>query len=209
MQLSIANKVLGVATLSIVGLTGVVNSAEAASLTGTLNIAGTAVFANGSQANPATDTITFSNATVQAATTTDDFDVYDGATATIADIFLTQVSGNTYSGTTVNPFISITPDLTFIADHPFSVNRQLTTTTVGSFSFDLLSAVGGLTGKFVNSSGANLGAGVITANSFNSNGSFSMTLTAAEAVPEPTTTLGLLAVGGLFAAAKRNKKQVG
>jgi hypothetical protein len=188
------------------GAFGLADSAAAAAL-GTLNISGTATFANGTQANPATDTILFFNATVQSATSDGIFDPYDGALATIANISLTNPVGNVYQGTTVNPFIAIAPDLTFIADNPFSVVRDLT--TVGSFS--LLTAVTdqGITGKFVNASGESVGAGVLTANSFNNNGSFSMTLTAEEpeSVPEPTFTLAVMAVGAVAASGALKKKQ--
>ncbi|TVP66238.1 MAG: PEP-CTERM sorting domain-containing protein [Nodularia sp. (in: Bacteria)] len=179
------------------------SSAQAALLRGTLNIVGDATLVNGNQANPATDTIIFDSATV-GALSSGSFADFIGQSAIISDVSLTQIEGTSYSGTAPNPFITLADGLVFNVDNPFAVERL---DIPGNLK--LVFTDEGFAGTLVNATGSSLGRGIFSVNSFSTDGSYSATITA---VPEPTTTIGLAALGlGAFftnSLAKKKKEKV-
>lgn len=202
---NLKNIVRGVALVSstlALSTTVALSSAQAA-VFGDVNITGTSTLLNGSVANPANDKITFDSATVHA-NSTGSFATLIGSSPIISAIDLTQVSGNTYSATTTNPFITFTNGLKFIADNPFTVQRLV----IGS-NFTLAITNPPFSGNFIDAMGQVVGQGAFSSNYDVSNGSYSMTL---KTVPEPTATLGGFLALGLVAlgtnnVAKNQKKQ--
>ncbi|WP_341526510.1 hypothetical protein WKK05_28800 [Nostoc sp. UHCC 0302] len=194
---NLKNIVRGAALVSstlALSATVAVSSAQAA-VFGDLNITGQSTLLNGNDSNPATDKITFDSAIVHA-NSTGSFATLIGSNAIISAIDLTQVSGDTYSATTTNPFITFTNGLKFVADNPFTVKRL----TIGS---DLTLAITNppFSGNFIDAIGQVVGRGAFTSNYNVTSGSYSMTL---KTVPEPTATLGGFIALGLAALGTNN-----
>ena len=183
-----------------------ISSAQAAVL-GTFDITGTSRIVDFEQ-------IIFSNARVEdTAPLVNDFTPLANTNVVFSPIALTNpvfdgVATTTFTGNVDNPFMKFTaaPDLTFTADNPFPVTL-VDLTDIVSF------AAAPINGTFTNANGVSTGTGVATFNYIDTFGSFSLTLKATPIpVPEPTTTLGLAALGlvAFFSKsmAKKKKQQV-
>ncbi|MBW4556789.1 MAG: hypothetical protein KME59_12750 [Trichormus sp. ATA11-4-KO1] len=185
-----------------VAVTANVGSAQAATLTGTLNIVGDATIVNGAQLAPVNDTIIFDSATV-GNLSSGSFAGFIGQNATMSDVSLTQIAGTSYSGSAVNPLITL-GGLIFNVDNPFSVERLALPGGVRIAVTDQ-----GITGTFIDASGSSLGRGALSINSINADGSYSASLST---IPEPGTTAALAALGlGAFftnSLAKKKKENV-
>jgi hypothetical protein len=177
------------------------SSAQAA-VFGTFDITGTSRIT--------ADEIIFSNARVE-----DNAPLVNSFTPLAnTQVFLSNISlangvfdGNfttTYEGSAPNPFITFAaaPDLFFTVDNPFTVSMI----DVGN---GVAGALAPIQGIFTNGNGDSTGRGIATFNFIDEVGSFSLTLEATPiAVPEPTTTLGLAALGlGAFATKSMGKKK--
>ncbi|MBD2385871.1 PEP-CTERM sorting domain-containing protein [Cylindrospermum sp. FACHB-282] len=191
----------------ILSSTLAVAPAQAASIYGTVNISGSATFANPNEAAPATDTIKFLTSVVDT-TTTGSFTSLIGTSATVSDVNLVKSGSSStmgswtatsYTGTASNPLIQFANGLKFDINNSFNVLRLAT-------SGFTLAATEPFSGTFYNSSGVAVGNGLFTVNSIGSQGSYSATI---EAVPEPFTILGsATALGfGAFLKKKRAEKQ--
>ncbi|HYW19595.1 MAG TPA: PEP-CTERM sorting domain-containing protein [Nodularia sp. (in: cyanobacteria)] len=181
------------------------SSAQAA-LNGAITVTGASSFLTTSD-NPAIDKITFNSARVDNASL--DFLGYLNASATVSPLDLTQSAGTTYvASTTGNPFITVNPDLFFTLDGPFEVQREALGGDVAVFNTPLSP----FTGTFTNGMGSVLGRGLISSANVGVAG-YNLSISAAPtAVPEPTATLGLAALGlGAFftnSLAKKKKEKV-
>ncbi|WP_414528363.1 PEP-CTERM sorting domain-containing protein [Nodularia chucula] len=181
------------------------SSAQAA-LTGAITITGASSFLTTAD-NPVFDSITFNTGSVVNASV--DFLSYLNASATVSTLDLTQLAGTMYTASAVGtPWITVTPDLNFMLDGDFTVERIAADGDVTVFNTPLSR----FTGTFTNSGGSVLGRGLISANNVGVSG-YSLSISALPtSVPEPTTTLGLAALGlGAFftkSLAKKKKAQV-
>jgi hypothetical protein len=191
--------------------------AQAATISGTVNITGNAIFKNGNEYNKNTpapgESVKFSSAKVQNDSTTGSFTSYIGQAVTIPQIFLTFIPGSTTTGlfgekihqytadvSTFNPLITFSDGLKFEVQNPFKVikgsfNDASKTVSAGSNLF---------TGKFINQYDKVVGSGLFTINQQNKNGTFSMTVSA---VPEPLTILGSITALGMGAALRKKQAQ--
>lgn len=178
--------------------------AQAASLSGVVNIAGATFLTNGNQSSPGTDTVKFSQGIVTADTTTGSFTSLVGTSVQFADVNLTKTNATSYTGTTATPFATFANGLSFsITGQPFEVLRV----AAGNFRFG--GTPNPVSGYFTASNGTTtLGNGILSFNSIRQNGSYSATI---ETVPEPLTILGSAAALGFGVAFKRKyaKKQNG
>ncbi|MEH2388936.1 MAG: PEP-CTERM sorting domain-containing protein [Nostoc sp.] len=194
---NLKNIVRGAALVSstlALSTTVALSSAQAA-VFGDVNITGSSTLLNGNVANPTIDEITFNSATV-IAPSTGSFATLIGSNPIISAINLVQPSGNTYSGTTTNPFITFSNGLKFIADNPFTVQRV---PIASNFTY----AISNFSGNFIDATGQVEGQGLLTSNYDPNNGSYSLTLKTV-AVPEPTATLGGFLALGLVALSTNN-----
>lgn len=183
-----------------------ISSAQAA-VFGTFDITGTTRIVGNEQ-------IVFSNARVEdTAPLVNSFTPLANTVVTFSPIALSNAVFNgmattTFTGNVTNPFMTFASDLRFTADNPFSVT--LTDLTDG-----VAFAAAPINGTFTNADGVSTGKGVATFNFIDTFGSFSLTLEATPIptdIPEPTTTLGLAALGlGAFfskSMAKKKKERV-
>ncbi|MBW4562832.1 MAG: PEP-CTERM sorting domain-containing protein [Mojavia pulchra JT2-VF2] len=196
-----------------------VSPAQAVSINGILNVAGSGYFANGPEKTPAaTDTIKFSTPGTKpivdskvTASSTGFFASYTGQIVSISDIDLTLNGTPTttatgsianYIGSATNPFIKFSDGLIFDIQNPLNVIKTSLTSTSTKSAYGVLPS---FTGYFRKGDSV-LGEGLLTVNQIKQNGSFSLT---AEAVPEPLTILGSATALGLGAALKKKyaKKQ--
>jgi hypothetical protein len=179
-----------------------VGMSSAQALTGAITITGASSFLN-TDDEPAFDSITFMTGRVDNASF--DFLSYLNNAATVGALELTQVAGTTYTAsTTANPWITVAPDLMFALDGPFTVQRS-------SFDGDVSvinTPLSPFTGTFMNSEGNVLARGIINTSNVGVAG-YNLSIRALPtAVPEPTTTLGLAALGlGAFATKSMGKKK--
>ncbi|MBD2501696.1 PEP-CTERM sorting domain-containing protein [Anabaena azotica] len=187
--------------------------AQAAKLTGTVNITGVSDFKSTSFVPPANDVVTFSHAKVQASST-GIFSSYIGQGVTLSDIKLTsptnvsitpQKTQATYVASAPNPFITFSDDLKFIVDNPFEFQRTATRLS----GVNILTGSAVFSGLFQNASGKNVGIGIVSIQEIKENGSFALTLDATS-VPEPATVFGLTTVlaAGYLSRKKLVKKQL-
>ncbi|MDB9373992.1 PEP-CTERM sorting domain-containing protein [Nodularia sphaerocarpa] len=182
-------------------------SSAQASVLGRFTITGTSALIEDGQR------IRFSNARVEdTAPVVNSFTPLADTRAFLSSIDLTNplVDGATtsYVGNVTNPFLTFAADsdLIFTANNPF----QVSFTDLGN---GLKAAFAPINGLFTNTEGDSIGRGVATIEFIELDGGFSLTLDATPiAVPEPTTTLGLAALGlGAFfskSMAKKKKKLV-
>jgi hypothetical protein len=199
---------LGVALASsTLALSAVGMSSAQAAVLGTVNIIG------GSTINLVTNQITFRDGVVinDPLSPPDSFTPLTGTAAILGTITLSNpvvdTTFTTYTGNTLSPFITLDGgNITFVADNPLDVS--VFTLPNG------LAAVAPINGIFTNATGDSIGRGVATINDIANNGSFSLSLQATPPtdIPEPTTTLGLAALGlGAFftnSLAKKKKEKV-
>lgn len=186
-------------------------SSAQAFISGEVNLAGSANIFNSPVLDPLTETVSFNNALILegAIGSFASLPALTPGQVTLSNIELERVDSGVYSGTSTNPFISFANGWTFEIDNPFNAARNaLVDPDLGL----LTSVTTSFSGQFINDEGASMGVGILTANNI-VDGSFSATLTATSArVPEPTTTLGLAALGlGAFCTksfAKKKKDQV-
>lgn len=201
------NKIgLGVALVgSTLAFSTVGMSSAQAAVFGTFDITGTSRIGS--------DEITFSNARVEdTAPLVNSFTPLANTQAFLGNISLSNPvvdgSSTTFTGGVGLPFMTFAADsdLFFVADNPFDV-------TLNDLGDDVAFASAPIRGTFTNAMGDSTGKGVASFNFIDNAGSFSLTLEASPvAVPEPTTTLGLAALGlGAFftsSMAKKKKEKV-
>lgn len=190
----------GTLAFSTVGM-----SSAQAFIIGEVNLAGSANILNSGDLDPLSEAITFSNAFILpgAQGSFASLAALTPGEVTLSNVSLDRTAPTVYTGTAGNPFISFANGWTFEIDNPFTASRD---TVVNPVLGTLTSVDMSFTGMFFNDQGASIGAGLLTANNIQ-NGSFSATLTAAR-VPEPTTTLGLAALGlGAFFSSSVAKKK--
>lgn len=180
-----------------------VSSAQAAVI-GTFNGSGTALIGNLSAPSPATDVISFSSPF----NTDSASGIFSGLViSSIADINVASPSViGTFPGIgtltryvatgSSTPLIRFNNGSNFVATEPFGALRSFNPAAAGTnvgYTFDLVGSLFDASGTFITS-------GILTANEINNpdpeRGNFSLSLTAIErTVPEPTTTVGLAALG--------------
>ncbi|MBD2346512.1 PEP-CTERM sorting domain-containing protein [Anabaena subtropica] len=200
-----------------------ISSAQAAVI-GTFNGTGTALIGNLTEASPVTDTISFTGPFSLDPTNSGIFAGLGIVSINTINVdtptFIANVPGigslTSYVANGVGtPLINFTGGYSFVATEPFAALRTFNPAAPGGtnvgYSFDLVGQLFNGAGEFVTS-------GLLTANEINNpdpeRGSFSLSLTAIEAerVPEPTTTVGLAALGlGAFFTnnlAKKKKAKV-
>ncbi|MEA5582494.1 PEP-CTERM sorting domain-containing protein [Nodularia harveyana UHCC-0300] len=184
-------------------------SSAQAFIVGEVNLAGNATIFNSPALDPLTETVSFSEALIlegaQGSFTS--LPELTAGQVTLSNLDLNRVAAGEYTGSASNPFITFANGWTFDIDNPFTAVRATSLTPSSGLLTTVTTA---FSGSFFDGSGTTIGAGVLTANNI-INGSFSATLTATQ-VPEPTTTLGLAALGlGAFfssSLAKKKKNQV-
>lgn len=189
-------------------------SAQAAALSGSVSLSGTAIVPGG--LNPATTTIKFSNPTgVSTGGDFDNFfpDITPGAGITINDLFLTRVGGGTATSGTYSTIpdgfelinfgertLGTTTDtLTFVLDATQFIRTRIAANNVS------ITGPFGVAGNFI-FDGATIASGFLNASISGTSSSYQLSLvTDPVAVPEPATLLGLGVVAAGMAVSRRRK----
>ncbi|MEH2182823.1 PEP-CTERM sorting domain-containing protein [Nostoc sp.] len=201
--------------LATAGMFTSAGSAQAVSLTGSIGLSGTAVIPNDG-VNPASTTIKFKNVNV-ASNTSDDFLAFSptlsGTGITINTLNLTKIANissttATYSTGVYTPFInfgsrtlgSTTALLSFDLDDSVVTRIRKSGTDINDVILD------GITGKF-NFNGQTIATGNLGASLSGKTSTYQLTLNAVS-VPEPTTMLGLGAVGAVMVMSRRRKSVI-
>jgi hypothetical protein len=205
---TLTKKVIGFGTATLaastVGAFMAAAPAQALAISGSVSIDGPADF-NTSDPFPMTDIIDFQNEQItDAEGFFTKFAQETNGVVTVADLTLNldSVSGDTgsYTYDSVIPFITFDDGLQFNLD-PGEATREF----LGSFAGEnIILNFTQLTGSFVDSSGAQVAEGILTAQSTGTE-NFSIDLTV-ESVPEPATMLGLGVVAGSLALSRAGKK---
>ncbi len=191
--------------VSTLAFTTVGMSSAQAFIIGEINLAGSANILNSPVLDPLTETVIFNDALILQGATGSfaSLPALTPGQVTLSTVNLERVDAGLYTGTAGNPFINFANGWRFEIDNPFNASRS---TLVNPDLGLLTSVTTSFTGTFFDNQGGSIGAGILTANNI-VDGSFSATLTAAR-VPEPTTTLGLAALGlGAFATKNLGKKK--
>ncbi|MEH2419401.1 MAG: PEP-CTERM sorting domain-containing protein [Nostoc sp.] len=196
--------------LATAGLSTSAGSAQALTLNGSIGLSGKSVVPNDG-VNPLNTTIKFN--TVRVDDTEGDFENFLpnlNSGISIKTLNLTKIPDtiNTYSTGIYTPFIdfgfrtlgSTMAQLTFDLDNSVVTRTRL----ADNFISDITAT--GITGKF-NFNGQTIATGFLNASLSGTSSTYQLTL-AAKAVPEPTTILGLGAVGAVIAMSRRRKSVI-
>ncbi|MHC5675783.1 PEP-CTERM sorting domain-containing protein [Nostoc sp.] len=197
--------------LATAGMFTSVGSAQAATLNGSISLHGTSIVLNDG-INPASTSIKFTNVD-GVSDPSGDFTAFSpilsGTGISIETLNLTKIANvtattATYSTGIYTPFINfgsrtldgITAVLTFDLDDSVVTRIPFSSNTILDFA--------GITGKF-NFNGQTIANGALSASVSGTSSSYELSLAT---VPEPTTMLGLGAVGAVMAMSRRRKSVV-